>query len=169
MFSVFVELDFLGKVVDASVYPYADEAAFSCGIKFFDIFAFSSADNRCHKLDFGAFRKSKNLVNNLVDGLLFDFSSADRAMRNAYSCIEQTEIVIDFRNCSDSGTGVFACVLLVNGNCRGKSVDGIHVRFFHHSKEHSCIGRKAFHISALAVGIYRIKRKGTFSRTGKTG
>ena len=118
VFFVLLKLDFLRKIVNYSVDPDADKTAFSCGIKLFYIFAFSAPDDGSHKLDFGAFRKFQHLVNNLVDGLLFYLSSADRAMGNADSCIEQTEIVINLRNGSDGGTGVFARVLLVDGNCR---------------------------------------------------
>ena len=45
---------------------------------------------------------SHNAVYDIVNGLSLYLSAADGTVRNTHACIEQTEIVINFRNCTDS-------------------------------------------------------------------
>ena len=38
------------------------------------------------------------VIDNLVNCLLTDFPSANRTMRNTYSCVQKAEIIVNFRN-----------------------------------------------------------------------
>ena len=56
---------------------------------------------------------------------------------------------------------------LFDGNCRTKASNKVNIRLVHAAKKLAGIGRKAFHITALAFGKKSIKSKGRFSRTRK--
>ena len=101
MLFVFFKLYFFREIVNNSVAAYTDISRFSCTVKLLDVFALASSYDRGKYLDFCTLRKSKNAVNYLVDGLLLYLTSTDRAVRNAYSCIKQTEVVVNFGNCAD--------------------------------------------------------------------
>ena len=77
------------------------------GFQFFDMFPFALSDYGSQNLHFGSGFQRKYFIYNLVNGLLLDFSAADRAMRNTDSRIEKSHIVIDFGNGTDGGTGIF--------------------------------------------------------------
>ena len=51
-----------------------------------------------------------------LDGVLHHLFARFIRIRLAYSSIKQAKEIVDFRDGSYGGTGVFACVLLVNGN-----------------------------------------------------
>ena len=76
--------------------------AAACGVKLLYMLALPPADYRSEKLNFCALRKLHNFVNNLVNTLLIYFTVADRTVRNTYSCIKKSQIIVNFRNCSDS-------------------------------------------------------------------
>ena len=60
--------------------------------------ALSSSYNRCEQLQAGSLRQCHQLVHHLVNGLLHDRLATVGTVRNADPGIEQTEIVVDFRD-----------------------------------------------------------------------
>ena len=79
-----------GKIVDNAVHPHPHVARLSCLFKLLLILALSAPYNRCQKLDARALGKLHYLINYLVYRLLFDFSAADRTVRDSYSGIQQS-------------------------------------------------------------------------------
>ena len=169
MLFIFFQLDFFRQVIEDAIGTHTNKAAFAGCLQLFDVFALSAPDNRRHNLNFRFFRQRQHLIYNLVNGLLLDFPSANRAMGHAYPGIEQTQVVVNFGNRTHGGTGVFRGGFLVNGNGRGKAFDIVHVGLFHLAQKLPRIGGKGFHIAALALCIDGIKSKGRFSRAGKAG
>ena len=126
-------------------------------------------DDRRKNLEPGALRQLHHPVNHLVDALLMDFLPAFRAVGNADSRPEKTEIVVNLRNGSDCGPGIFRRCLLIDGNGRREAVNIIHIRFVHLAEEHPGVGAQALHIPPLPFGIHRVKRQAALSRAGFTG
>ena len=86
-------------------------------------------------LDVGTDKVSREIrrevIHHLIDALFLDLLAAVRAMRNADSRIQQTEIVINLCYCSDSRTRVTVRRFLINRNRRRKSFDLFHIRLLH--------------------------------------
>lgn len=55
-------------------------------------------------------------------------------------------------------------LFLVDGNRRGKALDGIAICFFHLTNELACIRGQALNVSSLALGVQRVKGETGFSR-----
>ena len=125
--------------------------------------------HRSQQLNSGAFSHVHDLVYHLVHCLLRNHMAALGAVRNTYSGIQKSEIIIDLRDGTDCRSGVAVGRLLVNGNSGRQSVYAFHIRFLHLSQELSGIGRQRFHVSALPFRIDSIKGQGGFSRSGHTG
>ena len=126
------------------------------------------SDHRSQKLKLCPLRQRHDMIHHLIHGLFFYLFSALGTMRNSYSCIQKTKIVINFRHGSHCGTGISVGGFLVNGNCRRKPFNHFHIRFFHLSQKLSCIGRKRFHVTSLSFCINGIKSQRRFSGSTDT-
>ena len=84
-------------------------------------------------------------------------------MGNADTRPEQAQVVVNLRNGAHRGTGVPPGRLLVNGDCRAQSLNGVHVRLVHLAKELAGIAGQALHIAALSFRIDRIEGQRTLS------
>lgn len=78
-------------------------------------------------------------------------------MGNAHACEKKAQIIIDFRNGADRGSGVFARGFLIDGNRRGKTVDGIKIGLAHLTQKLACIAGKTLHIATLAFRVNSIE------------
>ena len=101
MLFVLVQLDFFTEVIYYSVNAHADISVLFRAFEFLDELTLFTACNRCHDLNSGALGQLEHAVNDVVNGLPRYLSAADRAMRYTYAGIEQTQIVIYLRDCSD--------------------------------------------------------------------
>ena len=116
VFFVLVELDFLGKIVDAFIDARAHIAAASGIVEHLRVLALFSAHDGGENLKACFLRKTHDLIDNLVDRLALDFLSALRAVRHAAARPQKAQIVVDLRHRADRGAGVFAGGLLVDGD-----------------------------------------------------
>ena len=123
--------------------------------------------HRCKKLHFRPLRHGHDAIHHLVDSLTPDLSSALGTVRDSHSCIEKSEIIVNFRHSSHCGAGVPVGGLLVYGNRRGESFNALHIRFLHLSQELSCVRRKRLHVTPLSFCIYRIKCQRRLTRTAQ--
>ena len=154
---IFLQLDLLGELILVAVYHHTDIAAAAGLVKNLRMLTLTAANNRRQQLDTRALGQRKNRVDHLVHGLAADLPAALRAMRNADSGIEQSEIVVNLRHRTDCRTGVAVCRLLVDGNRRRKTADTLHIGLFHLPEELARIGRKRLHIAPLSFCVNRIK------------
>ena len=168
MLAVFVQLDFLGQIIQAAVHPYTGKAGAAGRLQFLGLGALTSPDDRRQYLKPGAFREFHHLVHHLVHGLLADGAPADRTVRHADAGVHQTQIIVNFRHGPNSGTGVVAGGFLVNGNGRGKAGNFVHIRLFHLAQKLAGIAGQAFHIPALTVCIDGIKCQTGFAGAGQS-
>ena len=82
----------------------------------------------------------------------------------AYSSKKQPQIVVNFCGCGHCGSWVATGALLVNGNRRSKTVDGIHRSFIHPPQKTPRVGGKRLHIAGLPL-----REKGVKGQTGFAG
>ena len=164
---VFIQGNLLGEIVEVSVHPDSGEAGLAGIGKYLLMLALLSAHNRRKHLKPRSLGKLQDLIHNLVDRLLANLPAAFRAVRHAGSGPEQTQIVVDLRHGADRGTGIPGGRLLVDGNCGGKPVDGVHVRLIHLAQEHPRIAGQGLDIAPLSLGIDRIKGQRALSGAGK--
>ena len=139
MLDILIQLDFLGKFIKIAINLHPYIATFLCLFQKFCVGTLTTADNRCQQLQFRPLRQCHNMVYHLIDSLLLDLFAAFRAVRNTDTCIQQSEIIINFCNSSHGRTWVSVGRFLVNRDCRRKSLDRFHIRFFHLSQELSRI------------------------------
>ena len=116
VFFVLVELDFLGKIVDAFIDARTHKAAASGVVEHLRMLALFAAHDGGENLKACFLRKTHDLIDNLVDRLALDFLSALRAVRHAAARPQKAQIVVDLRHRADRGAGVFAGGLLVDGD-----------------------------------------------------
>ena len=101
MFDVFIQFNFFRQLIQISINLYTYITAAFRLIQKLCMCPLSTTNYRCQKLQLCSFRKCHNMINHLIDCLLFDFLSALRTMRNTNTCIKKSEIVINFCNCSN--------------------------------------------------------------------
>ena len=102
-------------------------------------------------------------IHDLVDGLPVDLLAALGAVGSAHSGPQKPQIVVDLRHRAHRGAGVLGGGFLVNGDGRGKALNGIHIRFVHLPQELAGVGAEALHIPPLSLGIDGIKGQAGFS------
>ena len=164
-----LQFDVLGKVAHFPVDAGPDETGLGRALEGFGKRAFLSSGDGRHDLDTGAFGQRHDLVDDLVDGLVLDLPSADRTVRHADAGVHETHVVIDLRQRTYRGTGVLGRRLLVDGDGRRQSVDGLDLRFVHDAEELTGIGRQGFHVAALTFGENGVEGKGGLAGARKPG
>jgi len=164
---VFLQLDVLVQLVEVPVHPGPDIAGALGVLEHLGVLALLAPDHRRHHLDTGALRQGKDLVNDLVDGLLADLLAALGAVGRAHPGPEEPQVVVDLRHRAHGGAGVFAGGLLVNGDGGGKSLDIVHIRLVHLAQEHPGVGGETLHIPPLAFGVDGIEGQGALAGAGE--
>ena len=165
MLDILIQRNFFRQFVKAAVNPDTDITAPLRSVQHLFVLSLSSSYHRSQKLQLCPLGQRHNLVNHLVYGLPGNHPAAVRAVRDSDSGIQKAEIIVDFRYRSHRRTGIPVGGFLIDGNCRGKSVNPLYVRLFHLSQKHSRVGGQRFHISSLPFCINRIKGKGGFAGT----
>ena len=169
MFFVFLQLDLLAEVIQDAIHTHAGKALLSCILKHLDMFAFfASNDGRQHNKA-RTFSQCFNTVDDLIDGLPGNLLAAFGAVRHTDPGPQKAQIVINLRNRAYSRTWILGGGLLVNGDGRTQSFNGIHIRLVHLAQKLTGIRAQTFHIPALTFGIDRIKGQAGLAGTGKAG
>ncbi len=169
MLQVFVQTDFLRKLILAPIDQNTDITGALCLLQNFFVSPLPAPDHRRKKLNPASLRHSHNQIYHLVHRLTADHSSALRTVRNTHTGIQKPEIVIYFRHGTDRRPRITVCGLLINGNCGRKSLDALHIRFFHLTQKLPGVGREALHIPSLALRVNRVKGQRALPRSGKAG
>ena len=166
---IFIQFDLFRQFIHTAVDPYPDITASLGTLQHFGMLALTASDHGGQQLDLRTFSHVHDLVYHLVYGLFGNLPAALRAVGNTDPRIQQTEVIIDLRNRTHSGTRVTVGRLLIDGNGGRQSLDTFYVRFLHLPQELSRVGGQRFHITPLSFGIDRIKCQGRLSGTGHTG
>ncbi len=96
---------------------------------------------------------AQHAVHHLRYGLALDREARRRRVGHADAREQEAQIVVDLRHRADGRARVLARRLLLDGDRRRQAVDVIDVRLLHHLEELARVGRKAFHVAPLALGI----------------
>ena len=115
---IFFQLDVFTGFSGLAVYDQTDIALLFQMVQQLFMLPLLTAHHRRQNLKPGAGLQSLNGVHNLVHTLRLNNLAAFWAVGNANTGIKQTEIVIYFRHCPNSRTGVPVGGFLVNGNGR---------------------------------------------------
>ncbi len=91
------------------------------------------------------------------------------AMRRARAGVQQPQVIVNFRHRAYGGARVVAGGLLLDGDGRGQPFDQIDIGLFHQLQKLPRIGRQAFHIAALPLGVQRVERQRRLARTRQPG
>ena len=130
---------FVEYIVFASVDDKSAVTALSVSVYLLRVLALSSSHDRGKHAYLCAVACAHHLVGDLVDRLLHYLLAAVGTMRNTYSRIQKSEIVIYLRHRTHRRTRVVRRGLLVYGNRRRQAVDIIYVGLVHLSQKLSCV------------------------------
>ena len=160
VFNVFVQSDLLGKLIEIPVNAHAHVAALSGVVQHLHVLSLPPSHHRGQDLDPASLRQRHDLIHHLINRLPADLSAALRAVGNADSGIKQSHIVVNLRHRPHRRPGIPVCGLLINGDCRGKSFNALHIRLLHLSQKLTGVGGEGLHISALAFRVNGVKGQG---------
>ena len=111
----------------------------------------------------------QDLVDDLLLALPLDGPAADPAVRMADAGVEQAQVVVDLGHGAHGGARVARGGLLVDGDGRRQTLDGVDVRLVHLPQELAGVGGQALDIAALALGIDGVEGEARLARAGQTG
>ena len=117
----------------------------------------------------GARLQSQDLVDDLLLALPLDGPAADPAVRVADARVEQAQVVVDLGDRAHRGARVARGGLLVDGDGRRQSLDGVDVRLVHLAQELAGVGRQALDVAALALGVDGVEGQARLARAGESG
>ena len=152
--------------VEGAVHTHAGEAF---GAQLFELVlmgAFLQFHQRRHDHELAALGQGHDVGDDLVGGAGLDGAAAGGTVHAAQTGEEDAQKVVDLRHRAHGGTGIARGALLFQRDGRGKALDLLHVRLVHLGQELPGIGRKGFHIAALALGIDDIEGQGGLAGTG---
>lgn len=110
-----VELEALVEAVHLAVDAHAREALLGQVLEELDELALSPAHDWRHDDDAIAGRAvAHDAIRDLVGCLLLDDAAADRTVRGADACVEQAQVIVDFRRRADGRARVLRGGLLVD-------------------------------------------------------
>ena len=81
---------------------------------------------------------------------------------------EKAQIVVDLRHRAHRRARILRGRFLIDGDGGGEAVDVVHVGLFLLPEKHPRVGRQAFHIPPLSLGIDGVKRQRAFSAAGQS-
>ena len=113
------------------------------------------------------------IIHDQRDYLLVAVSDHGLAGLRRISCrgsgIKKSQEVVYFRNSTHRRTGVVAGSLLLYGDYRAETCDGLHLRLFQNAHEMLGIGGERVHIAALAFSINSVEGKGRLAAAAEAG
>ncbi len=151
---IFVPVDFhaLGDFFDFSVNTYVEVSLAAHTFKEFPIVAFTLAYQRGQYIDVFSCIILLDHLDDFFFCILHHFLSGSIAICCAGTCVEQTEIIIDFRCCAYSGTWILIGGFLFYADDRTQTGNFIYVRSLHIAQKVSGISRKSLYITSLTFG-----------------
>ena len=164
-----VERRRFGDLVERAVDLHALIAALHEFGELLAVLALAAAHDGREQVDAGAFRQRQDAVDHLRDGLALDRQPGRGRVGHADARPQQPHIVVDLGDGADRRARIARGGLLLDGNGRRQAVDLVDVRLLHHFQELPGIGRQAFDIAALALGVDRVEGERGFAGTGQAG
>ena len=169
VFELFVERRHIGDLVKGAVDFDALKAPLHEFGEFLAIFALAAAHHRREQIKPRAFGQRDHAVDHLADRLALDRQAGGRRIGNADARPQKPHVVVDLGDGADRRARIFRGRLLLDRDGRREAVDLIDVRLLHHLEELPRIGRQAFDIAALALGIDGVEGERGFAGARKAG
>ena len=160
MLLLLVQLDLFGQLTQHPIDDDPGEPLLAQLVEFLLVLPLAASDHGRQQGQPGGGGQGHDLVHHLGDGLGGDLLAARGAVGMADAGEQKAQIVVDLRDRADGGAGVLAGGLLFDGDGRGESFDGLHVRLFHLLQELAGVGREGFHVAALPFGVDGIEGQG---------
>ena len=154
----------LADLVQRAVHLYPGEPAPLQLAQFLAVFALAVAHHRRQQQQPRALRHRHHPVHHLADRLRLDRQARRRRVRHPRPRPQQAHIILDLRHRADGGARVLAGGLLLDGDRRRQPVDRVDIRLSHQFQKLAGIGRQAFDIPPLPLGIDRVERQRGFAR-----
>ena len=82
---------------------------------------------------------------------------------------QHSQVIVYLRDGPNCGSGIVSRRFLLDRNCRGKSLYGFHVGFFHLQQELSSVSRKGFNIPPLPLCKQCVKGQAGFPAPANSG
>lgn len=108
------------------------------------------------------------LTHDLLDSLRFDLFSTLVAVAISEFCIQQSQIIIYFRQCSDRASRISSFLILFYRYGRGKSATVFDIGSFSQIEKLSQIRAQRFYVSILSFLVDSIEGERRFSWSGNT-
>ena len=105
----------------------------------------------------------QNLIDDLLRRLAKNRLTGSRIVRLADGRKQDPEIIVNLGRGRDGRPGIGSGAALLDRDRRRQAFDEVDIRFFHLVEKLPGIGRKAFHIAALAFGIKGVEGEGRFA------
>ncbi len=169
MLFVTVEFDFVIQADDFAIHPRAHEPGLADFLEDGLVGSLTRAHHRREDQDARAFVESFDGLHNFLGRLFDHLASADRAVRRADAGVQQPEIIVYLGYGTHRRARVVGGRFLVDGYCRGESLNVVHIRFIHLPDELARVGRERLDIAALALGEDGIEGQGGFAGAGQPG
>jgi hypothetical protein len=164
---VALERDLLAQLVRRAVHADAREPLLADVLQQPLVLALAAAHDGAQDQQSRARGHALDLVGHLLDRLLLDLASADRAVRPADPGVEEAEVVVHLRDRADGRARVPRRALLVDGDRGREAFDHVHVRLLHLAQELPGVGGERLDVAALALGVDRVERERRLARAGQ--
>ena len=135
----------------------------------FLVLALAVADDGGQQIGARALGQFGHAVDHVLNLLRLDRQAGRGAIGRARPRKQQPQIVVDFRHRADGRARVLGRGLLLDGDRRGQAADMVHIRLAHHVQKLARIGRQAFDIAPLPLGIDGVKGQAGFAAARQAG
>ncbi len=167
--AVLVQIGGRGGINELAIDPGADKTLADHLAEKLAVLALALVDQWCEQHEPGAFAEGRELIHHLLDRLWLDRDLAVGTERYADGRPQQPQVVVDLGHRSHRRAWVARSGLLLDGDRRRQSFNGVHIRFLHLVEKLACVGRQRFHITPLAFGKERVEGKRRLARPRNPG
>ena len=164
-----VEVDVLLELAHLAVHLDAGEAVGAKLLEQLAVLALAAAHHRGDDAEPRAAVEVAHLVDDLLDALPRDGTTAVRAVRVADARVQQAQVVVDLGDRADRGARVARGGLLVDGDGRREALDAVHIGLVHLPEELARVGRQRLDVAPLTLGVDGVEGQRRLARAGKTG
>ncbi len=161
-----VERNRLGEVHDLAVHARPEALPVEL-VEHLLEFALAPAHNGRHHGDALAEAEFENALHNLIRSLAGDGPAAVGAVRRAHRCVEQAQVIVNFRDRSHGRAGAAAGRFLLDGDGRAESLNRVHVGPLDLVEELPRVSRQRLYVAPLPLGIDRVEGKRALARAAE--
>ena len=162
---VLVEFDVVGQLAHFSIDPHPGKTFGGQPTDQFGVGALLATHNRSKQLIPRGVRQGEDLIDHFINGLRPDWTITPGAMRIAGPTEQQTQIILDLRDGSDSRTWVVTGGFLIDRDRRGKALNGINIRLVDLTQKLTRVSGKTLDVATLTLSKNGVESQGAFTAT----